>query len=235
MKTRLLVSPRDAQEALSAVEGEADIIDVKNPSEGSLGANFPWQIVEIVEALPDNIEVSAAIGDLDFKPGTASLAAYGLSQLGVDYVKAGLLGVANQKQALIMVEHLAQATRGSACKLVIAGYAEFADIGCVSPYELPEIARRTDAHGVMMDTARKNGVSLLEHHGLQRLQGFVDDAHSAGLIAALAGSLKMEDIKLLKSIKPDIIGVRSVVCDGDRVLGRISPEKVRSVKNIILG
>ncbi len=235
MKTRLLVSPRDVEEAKAAASGGADIIDVKNPNEGSLGANFPWQIMEIMNVLPEGIEISAAIGDLDFKPGTASLAAYGLSNLDVDYVKAGLLGVANEPQARVMAEHLVRAVKNSGCKLVIAGYAEFAILGSVSPYVLPEIARTTGAHGVMIDTARKDGVSLLRHQGIDRLKEFVEKAHSDGLFAALAGSLGMEDVKRLKSIGPDIIGVRSLVCDGDRISGRISPEKVRLVKKLIRG
>ena len=40
----LLISPINTKEAFEAIEGGADIVDVKNPSEGSLGANFPWVI-----------------------------------------------------------------------------------------------------------------------------------------------------------------------------------------------
>ena len=42
---QLLVSPSTIEEAKHSVA--ADIIDVKKPSEGSLGANFPWVIREI--------------------------------------------------------------------------------------------------------------------------------------------------------------------------------------------
>lgn len=38
---RLLVSPMNMEEAQAALAGGADILDVKNPKEGSLGANFP--------------------------------------------------------------------------------------------------------------------------------------------------------------------------------------------------
>ena len=37
---KVLISPKDEFEATEAVNGGADIIDVKNPIEGSLGANF---------------------------------------------------------------------------------------------------------------------------------------------------------------------------------------------------
>ena len=83
---QLLVSPSTIDEAKHSAA--ADIIDVKKPSEGSLGANFPWVIREI-KTLSDK-PVSAAIGDFDYKPGGASLAAYGAACAGADYVKIGL-------------------------------------------------------------------------------------------------------------------------------------------------
>ena len=40
LRMKVLISPKDEFEATEAVNGGADIIDVKNPIEGSLGANF---------------------------------------------------------------------------------------------------------------------------------------------------------------------------------------------------
>jgi len=80
---RLLVSPRDVAEAKRS--SAADIIDVKRPAEGSLGANFPW-VIRAVRNLSLK-PVSAAIGDFDFKPGGAALAAYGAAHAGADYIK----------------------------------------------------------------------------------------------------------------------------------------------------
>ena len=44
----LLISPINTDEARESIEGGADIVDVKNPKEGSLGANFPW-VIETLE------------------------------------------------------------------------------------------------------------------------------------------------------------------------------------------
>ena len=71
---RLLVSPMNMVEAQAALDGGADILDVKNPKEGSLGANFPWIIREVADLVRGKVPLSATIGDLDYKPGTASLA-----------------------------------------------------------------------------------------------------------------------------------------------------------------
>ena len=53
---QLLVSPSTIDEAKHSVA--ADIIDVKKPSEGSLGANFPWVIREIKTLSDKTIECS---------------------------------------------------------------------------------------------------------------------------------------------------------------------------------
>ncbi len=47
---QLLVSPSSIEEARLSLA--ADIIDVKKPSEGSLGANFPWVIRALSYADP---------------------------------------------------------------------------------------------------------------------------------------------------------------------------------------
>ena len=92
---QLLVSPSSIDEARHSLA--ADIIDVKKPSEGSLGANYPWVIREI-KAFSTK-PVSAAIGDFDFKPGGASLTAYGAACAGADYIKIGLTFEGKEKPA----------------------------------------------------------------------------------------------------------------------------------------
>ncbi|MFQ5974831.1 MAG: (5-formylfuran-3-yl)methyl phosphate synthase [Candidatus Hydrothermarchaeales archaeon] len=228
---KLLVSPIDAEEVKEAIEGGADIIDIKNPKEGSLGANFPWMIEEVSSLMPGNVELSATLGDLDFKPGTASLAAYGLASLGVDYVKAGLYGIVTENQAKEIAMAIKKSIEGFDSNLVLAGYADFQRINAISPLKLPEIGSEVGAKVVMIDTAVKNGNSLLGHMDVSVLQEFVDLAHDCGLKAALAGSLGLEEIEMLTGIGVDIIGVRGAACsDNDRVNGRISGEKVRRLK-----
>ena len=85
---KLLVSPSSIDEAKFCLD--ADIIDVKRPAEGSLGANFPWVIREIKKMAGEK-PVSAAIGDYNPTPGNAALAAYGAACAGADFVKIGLM------------------------------------------------------------------------------------------------------------------------------------------------
>lgn len=215
---KLLVSPINIEEAKIALKGGADIIDVKNPKEGSLGANFPWIIAAIKEAINSEKPVSATIGDFNYKPGTASLAALGAAVAGAEYIKVGLYDIQTSKQAKDMLENIVKAVKNydDSKKVVAAGYSDFNRINSISPFELPEIARQTGIDVVMIDTGIKDGRSTFEFMSNQDLIKFVSKAHDFGLQTAIAGTIKFENIDALRMINPDIIGVRGVVCGGDR-------------------
>src|SRR4030042_1030199 len=108
---KLLISVVDEQEAAEAIAGGADIIDVKNPKEGSLGANFPWVIKNIRNMTPDEMHVSATLGDVPYKPGTVSLAAAGAVVSGADYIKVGLYGTKNYDEALEVMENVVKTVK----------------------------------------------------------------------------------------------------------------------------
>ncbi len=188
---RLLVSPMNIDEARTALAGGADILDVKNPKEGSLGANFPWAIRAVVNLAAGKVPVSATIGDLEFKPGTASLAALGAASSGADYVKAGLLGVKIQAQAKEMLEGIVKAVKDfdSNKKVVAAGYSDYARADSISPMLLPAAAAKAGADLVMVDTAIKDGRSTFEFMSEKELSKFISLGHSEGLQVALAGTI----------------------------------------------
>jgi len=215
---RLLVSPMNLEEAKAAMDGGADILDVKNPKEGSLGANFPWAIKAVKELAGDRMPVSATIGDLDFKPGTASLAALGAAVSGADFIKAGLLGAKDRAQAEEMLAGIVRAVKDfDRRKMVVAsGYSDYQRAGSISPLLLPQAAAASGADLVMVDTAIKDGRSTFEFMSEQELRDFVNLGHKNGLLVAIAGTIGFEHLDLIKRIDPDIVGVRGIVCGGDR-------------------
>ena len=215
---RLLVSPMNIEEAQAALAGGADILDVKNPKEGSLGANFPWAIRGVAELANGRVPVSATIGDLDFKPGTASLAALGAAVSGADYIKVGLLGVKTAAQADEMLAGIVKAVKDfdPRKKVVAAGYSDYARVGSISPMLLPPSAAKAGADLVMVDTAIKDGRPTFDFMSEEELLSFISLGHSFGLDVALAGSIGFSHLELLRRLNPDIIGVRGIVCGGDR-------------------
>jgi (5-formylfuran-3-yl)methyl phosphate synthase len=215
---KLLVSPVNKEEAIIASKGGADIVDVKNPKEGSLGANFPWIIKEIKEAVNGKQPISATIGDFNYKPGTAALAAFGAAVAGADYIKVGLYDIQTREQALELLTKITRAVKDydSTKKIVASGYSDYKRINSISPMLLPAVAAEAGADVVMVDTAIKDGKSTFEFMDEKELKKFTDLAHKYGLENAIAGSLRFEDLPMLERIRPDIIGVRGMVCGGDR-------------------
>ena len=223
------MSVKNRGEALEAVEGGGHIIDVKNPDEGALGANFPWVIREVREVVPDGIEVSATIGDLPNLPGASSLAALGATVSGADYVKASLFGVKTPSEAAYLIGEVCRAAKehDKSTKVIAAGYADYQKIGCLSPLELPEIARKAGADGAMVDVNVKTHGGLFELLSDDELRGFVDESHKLGLTVSLAGSLDNGDMARVFDLGADIVGVRRAVCRGkDRLKGAVHREAV---------
>jgi uncharacterized protein (UPF0264 family) len=228
----LLVSVINEDEALEAIKGKCDILDVKNPKEGSLGANHPSLIGRIVKLFKDKAKISVTIGDLPNLPGTASLAALGAASLGVDYIKAGLYGVKNFNEALSLMDWIVKAVKEvyPEVKIIACGYADYSLIKSLSPIHLPVIAHESKADGILIDVKNKTSKKLFQYLSLEVLSNIIDEAHKYGLTVALAGALGKEDVEIVKRLKADIMGVRRCVCDThDWLNGKIQSEKVKEI------
>ena len=68
----------------------------------------------------------------------------------------------------------------------------------------------------MIDTGIKDRQSTFAFMDEETLRSFSEKNKKLGLGTALAGAVEFEDIEALKRINPDIIGVRGMVCGGDR-------------------
>jgi hypothetical protein len=229
---KLLISPINPEEAIAAYEGGADIVDVKNPKEGSLGANFPWIISAVKESINSGKPISATIGDFNFKPGTASLAALGAAVAGADYIKVGLFDVQTEEQALEMLTNITKSVKSydAEKKVVASGYSDYERINSINPQLLPAIGAKAGVDVVMVDTGIKDGRSTFEFMTEEELTQFTTAIRKEGLLSALAGTLKFEDLPALRRIDPDIIGVRGMVCGGDRS-SVIKAELVEKLRN----
>lgn len=242
----MLISPINIEEVLETIKGEPDIIDIKNPIEGSLGANFPWLISQThlkiqernskneILGIKKKIELSAAIGDFPFLPGSASLAALGAAVSGVNYVKIGMMGPKDKEMGIMMAKSVVRAVKdyNPEIKTVIAGYADQHLLNkSIDPMLIPEITYESGADVAMIDTAIKNGRSLFDHLPFLKIMEFKEIANSNNIEIALAGSLKFADLDKLSKLDPEIIGVRSMVCENfDRVKGRIKSELILKLK-----
>jgi uncharacterized protein (UPF0264 family) len=227
---RLLVSVVDAGEAREAAAAGADIVDVKNPAEGSLGAPSPAVIAEVRGAVPAGLPVSAAIGDMPNLPGTAALAALGAARSGATFVKVGLWGVSTEPDAVDLLRAVVDGVPGAL--VVAAAYADSRRVphAPLPPERLPRVARAAGVRVCLLDTAVKDGRGLLEWLAPDALTSLVADAHAAGLQVALAGALRADDLPVVRDTGADIAGVRSAACRDGRRSGRLDAERVRALR-----
>lgn len=224
------------KEALEAIAGGADIIDVKNPKEGALGANYPWVIKRIKEVTPKNLEVSCTLGEVGNLPGSVSLAALGAASLGVDYIKVGLYGIKTPKEAIFLLQTVSKAAKecNPKIKIAVAGYADAEKIGAIDPLLIPEIANKAQVEVAMLDTSTKDGKNLFDYLTIEQLKKFVDLAHGFGLKTALAGSLRKQDLLVVYGLGTDIAGLRGAACtNSNRVTGEITRKLVSELVDVV--
>jgi uncharacterized protein (UPF0264 family) len=100
--------------------------------------------------------------------------------------------------------------------VVIAAYSDYQRMHSISPFEMAPLAATCGADVAMVDTGIKDRQSTFAFMNEDTLRSFTQTNKKLGLRTALAGALKFEDIEALKRINPDIIGVRGMVCGGDR-------------------
>ncbi|MBN2154992.1 MAG: (5-formylfuran-3-yl)methyl phosphate synthase [Candidatus Lokiarchaeota archaeon] len=245
MGIKTLVSAKNLQEVDIIIRENPDILDLKNPLEGSLGAPIIPLIHEVKDRINSfrkngkkPIEFSVAIGDFPYLPGTASMAAFGVAHLDVDYIKVGLLGPKTKEEGIVLSRSIVDAVHeyDHKIKIVIVGYADQREIGAsIDPLIIPEITSSSGACIAMLDTKQKNGKSLFTHLSMDELHLFVDKCRSQGIGIALAGSLNFKDLNSINKLQPDIVGVRSMVCEQfDRLHGEMQPDLIRKLKTTVL-
>jgi dihydroneopterin aldolase len=223
--TMFLASVKDAQEARVVLDRGADVIDIKDPSKGALGAAADATIREVVALIGGRRPTSAVTGDLPMEPELIGSAAARCASAGVDYVKVGLFGNDRQRarDCLKALTGLAQKTK------VIA--VMFADRQ--PDFDLLPFIAECRLAGVMLDTAEKNAGRLPDKMDIAALQAFVERARQNGLLTGLAGSLELPDVPRLLLLAPDFLGFRGALCAAGRRTFEIDTNAVQMLRQLI--
>lgn len=230
---QLLVSVASAAEVGPALSGGADIIDAKEPRRGSLGPVSPATLAEIVALVPPQCPLSIALGDLASTEEV--ITAITSLELPVrpapTYLKLGFAGVRSPEMVtrILATAVAAAAEKGSTALVVAVAYADAGRAGALAPELIPSRAQGTGAAGVLLDTHTKDGMGLLEWLALPALSGWVASARRVGLLTALAGALRLENMDAVSAAEPDVVGVRGAACEGGRH-GRVTVDRVRELR-----
>ncbi len=221
---RLLVSVVSAEEARRALAGGADIIDVKDPRAGPLGAPSPRVLSEVVRVVGAASPVSVALGDLPKLSKAATLAARGAAISGVSYVKVGLRGVRQLDGAVSLITAVADVV-GPQTAVIAAAYADAdaLDPPAFRPAWLPELVDQAGIAGALVDTFVKDGRGLYGWLSESELADLIARTRKAGASFAVAGQLTPRQ---LRRVAADVVGVRSAVCHGGDRTAELDAELV---------
>jgi len=221
--TKMLASVADLVETEIAVSGGADIVDLKDPKAGALGAATTDMIRKAVQAVAGRRATSAVCGDLPMEPDTIRAKAEEVAETGVDYVKIGFFPSAD---ATACAEALAPLA--ARAKLIAVLFADKKP-----DFDLLDVFAKQGFHGVMVDTADKTDGRLLDHLPPERIPAFVSRARTLGLQVGLSGSLEAPDIPRLLPFAPDFLGFRGALCDRSQRTAAIDAEAVKHIRSLI--
>jgi len=221
--TLFLASVTGPEEAEIALAHGADIIDLKDPGNGALGALPQDGVRATVTAIAGRRPVSAVAGNLSMEPDVLVGAVEAMAATGVDYVKVGLFA-GNRREDCI------RALSGPARARKIVGVM-FADDGADDA--LVSLMAASGFTGAMLDTAGKTAGRLLQQLDITALKDFIAACRAHGMMAGLAGSLEIPDIPRLLLLEPDYLGFRRALCAGQDRTAPIAPEAVGIVRGLI--
>lgn len=229
-RPRLLVSVRSAAEALTALSGGADLIDVKEPSRGSLGAADLDTIAAVVRAVNRRAPISAAAGELRDWPAAAATWPHCVPA-GVALVKLGLAGCGTMANWPARWRQAIAALAGAARPVAVV-YADWQAAAAPNPQHVLAEAVALRCPALLVDTWDKSSGTLLDHWSPDELKRFVDQVRDWQIAPVLAGSLSGRALLVAARLGPSLIAVRGAVCDAGRG-STISLARVRTVRDAL--
>ena len=227
----LLVSVRSADEVAAALEGGADLIDVKEPAKGPLAPAEAEVVAAVIDAVDGQVPVSAALGE--WSPNAITEAHWHL-ELPLQYVKWGLAGYAATpgwgEDLLDTRRELPIAT-----EMVAVAYADWERAKSVPPAEVAKFAKRFRFKAFLLDTWGKDGKTLLDFMTAKEIATLVDGLRRVYTTVCVGGSLRPEQIKQLKGVTPDYFAVRTSACAAGKRDGVIDATRVKKWKELLAG
>ena len=215
----LMVSVQNLPEALQALRGGADIVDVKNLQEALVGSAHPHVVKEVREAIPLENHASVTLGVVPDQGGTVAMAVYTAGVLQATSVKVGFMK-GDYDEAVEILLGSKKALEGFDTKLIGSLFADNPLYDGLDPYRMVDLAKDGQCDGFLIDTLTKDGRNLFDFMPEEELRDMVFQGKELGMSTALSGHLQMDDLDELARINPDIVGVRGAVCQrGDRNTG----------------
>jgi len=222
--TGMLASVNSVAEALLVLSANVDIIDLKQPALGALGALDMTTVKQIVAEMDGRCPVSATIGDLPMQPDSVFNAVKTMAKTGVDYIKIGFFPGDDWQGTVKKLSVLTQQNFALIAVLFADTQTDFTIMG---------LLKEAGFTGIMLDTMDKQKGSLTQLMTKVEIAQFVSQAKALQFLSGLAGSLRLEDIPELMTYQPDYLGFRGALCQGHDRAGQLNKQAVMQIKSAI--
>ena len=136
----LMVSVQNLEEAMEALRGGADIVDVKNLQEALVGSAHPTVVGQVRQAVPDDIHASVTLGVVPNQVGTVAMAAYAAGALNATSVKVGFMKTEYDLAVEILLA-CREALDGTETKLIGSLFADNPLYDGLDPHQMMRLAR----------------------------------------------------------------------------------------------
>jgi len=221
--TQLLISVKNVEEALLALGAGADIIDLKDPEIGALGALGLNEAEQIARAINGRSLLSATVGEYHMSVNELIGDINSYAKLGVNIIKIAVSKLFYDANFFAEISKLTDA----GVKIVAVFFAdENMDL------TLLETLQKTGFYGAMLDTKNKQ-FDLLELQTNEALHQFTRLCKKYHLKSGLAGSLKPQYVDGLMEFNSIYIGFRGGVCENSIRQSALSLNKVIEIKNML--
>src|SRR5262249_48107063 len=154
---------------------------------------------------------------------------------GLSYAKWGLAGCGrtrNWRRDLEAARRLLEGN-GAGCRAVVAAYADWRRAEAPRPVGVCFHGCEQHWAGLLVDTWKKDGSTLLDWIGRAELGDFRTMCRASGVRLALAGSLGRPQLRALRNLAPDWFAVRGAVCSGGQRQGELDPAAVKRLVQVL--
>jgi uncharacterized protein (UPF0264 family) len=244
--TRLLISVRDVGEAHAVLDIQGvDLLDVKQPSLGSLGRAEPQLVGAVIAAAAGRMPVSAACGELidvgqhagsdedgphDDRPHEDE--PHNAGWHGAEFFKFGLARAASAynwtDRWAKAIQSVRRASGSHPPRPVAVVYADWRAADAPRPDDVIEVGATLGCGAALLDTCGKSQGSVTDLWTTAQIAAFVAHAQHCGMLAVVGGSLTIDTIPLVARLQTDVVAIRGAACAADRT-SQIDPDRVRQL------
>ncbi|GIW99981.1 MAG: hypothetical protein KatS3mg111_3314 [Pirellulaceae bacterium] len=227
LRPQLLVSVQSVSEAQLAMSAGVSWIDLKNPAIGALGsptAEVAGKVAALLHQWPSRSVAAGELVEADRARWRSLARLFPVIKLGLQHT----------------IDTPWPETLDEACRLVAdagatlvpAAYADCERCAAPTWEEVLRYCIHRALPYLLIDTAIKDGGSLLDWLSYAELQELTRRATLAGIGVVLAGNLSLESLPRLATLPVMALGVRGAACQGARS-GNIDAEKLRKLVAVL--